>query len=135
VKAAAVEGGRVRWRAYNGPELLHPAIAVLVRRSFTVKPKGSNSTEHQLSKTKRRTEIRFLIMAGEHRMSFRVKEQFVWCRLVLPIAVIGMEEPFPTTIWEGSREVGGWVKERIPVSDVMCAVAPVSMYQSFVGGC
>jgi hypothetical protein len=30
--------------------------------------------------------------------------------------------------------LGGCERERIPVSEVMCAVAPVSIYQSFVAG-
>ena len=36
-------------RVYRGPELSHRAIKLLVARSFTDKPKGSNSMEQELS--------------------------------------------------------------------------------------
>jgi hypothetical protein len=38
---------------YSGPVLFDLAITFLVVRSFTDKPKGSNSIEHQLSVVKR----------------------------------------------------------------------------------
>jgi hypothetical protein len=41
---------------YSGPVLFDLAITFLVVRSFTDKPNGSNSIEHQLSVVKRRTE-------------------------------------------------------------------------------
>jgi hypothetical protein len=41
---------------YNGPVLFDLTITFLVVRSFTDKPNGSNSMEHQLSVIKRRTE-------------------------------------------------------------------------------
>jgi hypothetical protein len=41
---------------YSGPVLFDPTIMFLVARSFTDKPNGSNSMEHQLSVVKRRTE-------------------------------------------------------------------------------
>jgi hypothetical protein len=41
---------------YSGPVLLDLTITFLVVRSFTDKPNGSNSIEHQLSVVKRRTE-------------------------------------------------------------------------------
>jgi formate-dependent phosphoribosylglycinamide formyltransferase (GAR transformylase) len=43
---------------YNGPVLFDLTITFLVVRSFTDKPNGSNSIEHQLSVVKRRTERR-----------------------------------------------------------------------------
>jgi hypothetical protein len=43
---------------YSGPVLFDLAITFLVVRSFTDKPKRSNSIEHQLSVVKRRTERR-----------------------------------------------------------------------------
>jgi hypothetical protein len=41
---------------YSGPVLFDLTITFLVVRSFTDKPNGSNSIEHQLSVVKRRTE-------------------------------------------------------------------------------
>jgi hypothetical protein len=41
---------------YSGPVLFDLTITFLVVRSFTNKPNGSNSMEHQLSVVKRRTE-------------------------------------------------------------------------------
>jgi hypothetical protein len=40
---------------YSGPVLFDLTITFLVVRSFTDKPNGSNSKEHQLSVVKRRT--------------------------------------------------------------------------------
>jgi hypothetical protein len=50
----AVEG----WSVYSGPELSQRARRVLVARSFTEKPEGSNSMEQKLSVVNRRTERR-----------------------------------------------------------------------------
>jgi hypothetical protein len=41
---------------YSGPVLFDLTITFLVVRSFTDKPNGSNSIEHQLSVVNRRTE-------------------------------------------------------------------------------
>jgi hypothetical protein len=41
---------------YNGPMLFDLTTTFQVVRSFTDKPNGSNSMEHQLSVVKRRTE-------------------------------------------------------------------------------
>jgi hypothetical protein len=41
---------------YSGPVLFDLTITFLVVRSFTDKPNGSNSMEHQLSVVKRHTE-------------------------------------------------------------------------------
>jgi hypothetical protein len=41
---------------YSGPVLFDLTITFLVVRSFTDKPNGSNSMEHQLSVVKQRTE-------------------------------------------------------------------------------
>jgi hypothetical protein len=41
---------------YSGPVLFDLTITFLVVRSFTDKPNGSNSIEHQLSVVKQRTE-------------------------------------------------------------------------------
>jgi hypothetical protein len=41
---------------YSGPVLFDLTITFLVVRSFTDKPNGSNSMEHQFSVVKRRTE-------------------------------------------------------------------------------
>jgi formate-dependent phosphoribosylglycinamide formyltransferase (GAR transformylase) len=43
---------------YNGTVLFDLTITFLVVRSFTDKPNGSNSIEHQLSVVKRRIERR-----------------------------------------------------------------------------
>jgi hypothetical protein len=56
VQLEAVELGRRN--VYSGPMLFDLAITFLVVRSFTDKPKGSNSIEHQLSVVNRRTERR-----------------------------------------------------------------------------
>jgi hypothetical protein len=44
---------------YSGLVLFDLTITFLVVRSFTDKPNGSNSIEHQLSVVKRRTESKF----------------------------------------------------------------------------
>jgi hypothetical protein len=44
---------------YSGPVLFDLTITFLVVRSFTDKPNGSNSIEHQLSVVKRRIESKF----------------------------------------------------------------------------
>jgi hypothetical protein len=41
---------------YSGPVLFDLTITFVIVRSFTDKPNGSNSMEHQLSVVKRRTE-------------------------------------------------------------------------------
>jgi hypothetical protein len=48
-----------RQSVYSGPVLFDLPITFLIVRSFTDKPKGSNSIEHQLLVVKRRTERRF----------------------------------------------------------------------------
>jgi hypothetical protein len=50
-------------RGYSCPGLLHLMITFLVWRSFTERPKGSNSTETTLSVVKQRTDIRFLMIS------------------------------------------------------------------------
>jgi hypothetical protein len=51
---ARLEAVELRRRSmYSGPVLLDLAITFLVVRSFTDKPKGSNSIEHKLSVVKR----------------------------------------------------------------------------------
>jgi hypothetical protein len=57
VQLEAVKLGRRS--VYSGPVLFDLAITFLVVRSFTYKPKGSNSIEHKLSMVKRRTERKF----------------------------------------------------------------------------
>jgi hypothetical protein len=61
-RAATVLEDRVRDPGrrimYSGPVLFDPTIMFLVVRSFTDKPNGSNSIDHQLSVVKRRTERR-----------------------------------------------------------------------------
>jgi hypothetical protein len=37
-----------RHMVYRGPKLSHLVIMFVVKRSFTERPKGSNSIEHQL---------------------------------------------------------------------------------------
>jgi hypothetical protein len=60
VTAATIVDGDVkelgRRIVYSGPVLFDLTITLLVVRSFTNKPNGSNSIEHQLSVVKRRTE-------------------------------------------------------------------------------
>jgi hypothetical protein len=52
---APVEEGRSMW---SGLELSHRASGVLVARSFTEKPEGSNSMEQELLMVNQRTERR-----------------------------------------------------------------------------
>jgi hypothetical protein len=56
---------------YISRELLHLVITFLVPRSFTERPKGSNSIEHQLSVINLRTDRRFLMMSGVTRTLLR----------------------------------------------------------------
>jgi hypothetical protein len=53
-KVADAESGMV----YKGPELSYLAITLRVARSFTDKPKGSNSIEQELSVVKQQTKRR-----------------------------------------------------------------------------
>jgi hypothetical protein len=66
-----------------------------VARSFTEKPNGSNSTIHQLSRVKRWTEIRFLIIDGETRILER--EELGPTRAV-PVPAMGILAPLPTVM-------------------------------------
>jgi len=70
---AVVLGGAGGKNGYRSPVLLHLAITLRVWRSFTERPKGSNSMEQLLSVVNRRTEIKFLIMLGETRTLERIK--------------------------------------------------------------
>jgi hypothetical protein len=56
--AIAVDGDVELGRriVYSGPVLFDLTITFLIVRSFTDKPNGSNSMEHQLSVVKQRTE-------------------------------------------------------------------------------
>jgi formate-dependent phosphoribosylglycinamide formyltransferase (GAR transformylase) len=59
IAATAVDGDVKelgRRIVYSGSVLFDLTITFLVVRSFTDKPNGSNSIEHQLSVVKRRTE-------------------------------------------------------------------------------
>jgi hypothetical protein len=56
VRLEVVELGRRS--VYSGQMLFDLVITFLIVRSFTDKPKGSNSIEHQLSVVKQRTERR-----------------------------------------------------------------------------
>jgi hypothetical protein len=51
-KVVDAESGMV----YRGPELSYRVITLHVARSFTDKPKGSNSIKQELSVVKRQTE-------------------------------------------------------------------------------
>jgi hypothetical protein len=81
-------------------------ITLLVARSFTERPKGSNSIEQLLSMVKRWIEIKFLIICGETRILCRCNERSVNKKEVEPIAVIGKEEPLSTIILGEVKEVG-----------------------------
>jgi hypothetical protein len=54
MKVADIESGMV----YMGPELLYRTITLCVARSFTDKPKGSNSIEQEFSVVKGRMKRR-----------------------------------------------------------------------------
>jgi hypothetical protein len=56
---------------YNGPVLFDLMITFWIERSFTDKPNGSNSIEHQLSVVKQRTERRLSIMSGANKILLR----------------------------------------------------------------
>jgi hypothetical protein len=55
-----------------------------------------------LSEVNWRTEIRFLIRLGETRTLLSEKKPG---RVVVPVEVIGSNEPLPTTMDEGYREI------------------------------
>jgi hypothetical protein len=78
-------------------------IMFFVRRSFTERPKGSNSTEQLLSIVKRWTEIKFLIIWILTRTWLRVKGPWAAGIEVEPTEVIGIREPLPTMILEGEE--------------------------------
>jgi hypothetical protein len=73
----------------------------LVRRSFTETPRGSNSTETELSVVNLRTDKRFLIMSGAIRTLLRRKGPG---RMEYPVPTTGRVAPFPTTMEEGKEE-------------------------------
>jgi hypothetical protein len=50
---------------YRGPELSYLAIMLRVAKSFTGKPKGSNSVEQELSVVKRLTKRRLNKVGGD----------------------------------------------------------------------
>jgi hypothetical protein len=56
---------------YSGPVLFDLTITFLVVRSFTDKPNGSNSIEHQLSVVKRRTESKLWTRSGANKILLR----------------------------------------------------------------
>jgi hypothetical protein len=67
VEAAArwardTEADAGRCNEYNNPELLYLTRVVLEHRSFTERPKGSNSIGQVLSMMNCRMDIRFLII-------------------------------------------------------------------------
>jgi hypothetical protein len=99
---------------YKSPVLLHLAITLRVCRSFTERPKGSNSIEQLLSVVNRRTEIKFLIMLGDTRTLFRTRGECGVGNEYEPVEVIGKRAPLPTIIEEGSDEEGEREDERIP---------------------
>jgi hypothetical protein len=71
-------------------------IGVLLLRSFTKKPNGSNSTETELSVVNLRTDNKFLITEGETSTFARWKGRGV--RVAELEAVIGKKDPLPTTM-------------------------------------
>jgi hypothetical protein len=56
---------------------------------------------------KRRTEISFLIICGEIRTLCKCNELLGKCKEVEPTTVTGREEPLPTMILDGVKEVEG----------------------------
>jgi len=104
---------------YKSPKLLHLAITLRVCRSFTERPKGSNSIEQLLSVVNRRTEIKFLIMLGETKTLFRTRERCGVGNEYEPVEVMGKRAPLPTIMEEGPDKEGGRGDERIPEWAVM----------------
>jgi hypothetical protein len=84
-------------KGYRSPELVDLRIVVLVRRSFTEKPNGSNSIEHRLSLVNLRTYIRFKTKVGVWSTEARRKLMFGACKWVDPVPKMGKREPLPTT--------------------------------------
>jgi hypothetical protein len=72
-------------------------------RSFTETPRGSNSTETELSVVNLRTEIRFLIISGARRTLLRQNGPG---RVEKPVPTTGRMAPLPTTIEDGKEEDG-----------------------------
>jgi hypothetical protein len=70
-------------------------------RSFTETPRGSNSTETELSVVNLRTEIRFLIISGARRTLLRRNGPG---RVEKPVPTTGRMAPLPTTIEDGKEE-------------------------------
>jgi hypothetical protein len=70
-------------------------------RSFTETPRGSNSTETELSVVNLRTEIRFLIISGARRTLLRRNGPG---RVEKPVPTTGRMAPLPTTIEDGKGE-------------------------------
>jgi hypothetical protein len=106
VRACGVEVGEKnadRWRVYSGPELSHRA-RILVGRSFTDKPKGSNSIEQELSVINWWTERRLWIMLGTTRTFLRRKGPG---RTASPTKVTERTDPSSMTIEERKGEGGG----------------------------
>ena len=83
---------------------------------------------------KRRTEIKFLIMWGETRISERNKFPRAVGIVAEPVAVTGSKDPLPTIILDGVECEGRVDEVSIPEFDVIWDEAPESIYQSVVGG-
>jgi len=110
---------RAAWRGrqlqgVQGPGLLHRRRVVLEWRSFTETPRGSNSTETELSVVNLRTERRFLIMSGAMRTLLRRNGPG---RVEKPVPTTGRVAPLPTTMEVGKEEEGEVVT--IPGLEVM----------------
>jgi hypothetical protein len=74
-------------KGYKSPELSDLMRILRVVRSFTEKPKGSNSTETELSRENLRVLIKFLTMWGDTKTLWRWKGWSV--RAAVPVATIG----------------------------------------------
>ena len=72
-------------------------------RSFTETPRGSNSTETELSVVNLRTESRFLIISGAIRTLLRRNGPG---RMEKPVPTTGRVAPLPTTMEDGKKEDG-----------------------------
>jgi hypothetical protein len=93
---AADDGELEPKNGYRSPSLLERSRRVLVARSFTEKPKVSNSIETRLSRVNCLTEIRFFTMEGETRTFCRYKGRLEI--LTEPEARTGSLDPLPTMI-------------------------------------
>ena len=88
-RACAGEDGHQN--GYRSPELLHLTTSFLVRKSFTERPRGSNSIEKDYQWLTYERKLDFFMRLGVTKILFRKKEWLGVERVVWPMCAIGRD--------------------------------------------